>query len=161
MFIAEDGTGLIDANSLISVEFADSYHADRGNTQWAGLSLERKQQLLIRATDYIVNIYTGHLLGDVLFVTQALPFPRLINFTSVGIPTAVRKAVAELALVANTIDLIPNQVKRGKKRVKIGPLEVEYDGNSPVAPKFVTASLMLQPWLKASINPNVGRVIRV
>lgn len=41
-FIAEDGSGLEGANSLVTVEFADEYFADRMNTAWAALTQEAK-----------------------------------------------------------------------------------------------------------------------
>ena len=52
-FIVEDGTGLENALSLVSVEFADNYFTQRGNQTWLALNLEQKQVNLVKATDYI------------------------------------------------------------------------------------------------------------
>lgn len=156
-FIVEDGTGYNNSNSLSSVEFADTYHAERGNAAWAALTIDRKQQLLIKATDYVIGKYNAAFDGRKAVAGQALSFPRIINYVNVGIPNGVKAAIAELALVASTTLLSPN-ITRGKKRVKVGPLEVEYDGNSATQTEFVTASLKLTPFLK-SIG-NTARLVR-
>ena len=53
-FVTEDGTGLAEANSYVSVAEADAYHADRGNAAWIGED-SAKQSALIKATDYLEN----------------------------------------------------------------------------------------------------------
>ena len=55
--IVEDGTGLPNADSYVSVEFADTYFSARGVSVWATLTNTVKEQLLIKATDFIDNIY--------------------------------------------------------------------------------------------------------
>lgn len=144
-FTVEDGTGVVGANSLASVAFADAYHADRlTGTAWTAVGdAAAKQKLLVAATDYVVDLYAGALAGKLALVTQALPFPRY-GFSIV--PVGVKAAVVELALVSNTTPLLVN-VGRGKKKVKVGPLEVEYDGNSAVQTFFVAASLKMAPYL--------------
>lgn len=163
-FIPEDGTGYNNSNSLATVEFADSHHSERGNAAWAAIQLERKRELLITATDYVVDIYGLAFDGVPIFTNQALPFPRYVTRAStlvnVGNPLGVRKAIAELALIANTTPLLTN-ISRTKKRVKVGPLEVEYDGNSATQTQFVSASLKLAPWLKSSLaGGRTARLVR-
>lgn len=161
-FIVETGTGITNANSLASVAFANAYHADRGNAVWATFGLERKQANLIKATDYFVGIYGQSLLGDLVSSAQALPFPRTVNYVNVGNPIRIQEAIAELAFVADSMSLYPANNVRTKKRVKIGPLEVEYDGNAPQAAKFVAVVLKLATWLKAgSLNTSMARLQRV
>lgn len=147
MFVVEDGSGKADANSLCSVEFADAYHADRGNAGWEALTTAVKQQNLVKATDYFVGTFESLLLGSPIYTTQALPYPRV----GWGVPRGIQQGIAELALVAKSTPLTPN-VTRGKKKVKVGPLEVEYDGNSSVATKFVAASLKFGPFLMGKLN---------
>lgn len=162
MFIVETGVGIANANSLCSVAFADTYHSDRGVAVWATFGLERKQANLIKATDYFVGIYANALIGGLVDSAQALPFPRTINYINVGNPIRIQEAIAELALVADSMSLYPANNVRTKKRVKIGSLEVEYDGNSPQAPKFVAAMLKLVTWLKTgSLNTSMARLQRV
>lgn len=159
--IVEDGTGVANAESLASVAFVDEYHSLRGNAAWAAIAtVEVKEQLLRKATDYFVGIYSQSLKGYTVSVDQSLPFPRIVNSVNVGVPLSIKQGIAELALIAKSGPLIPNAT-RGKKRVKVGPLEVEYDGNSSFATKFVDASLKFLPWVNASsANGAMARLVR-
>ena len=51
--VVEDGTGLSNADSFVSVAYADTYFSTRGVSAWA--SLTNKEALLIKATDYITT----------------------------------------------------------------------------------------------------------
>lgn len=159
--IVEDGTGIANAESLASVAFADTYHAARGNAGWAAIAeVEVKEQLLRKATDYAISVYAGKWAGVTVSPTQSLPFPRIVNGTDIGLPLAIQQAVCELALTAKTSPLMPN-ISRGKKRVKVGPIEVEYDGNSAVATSFVSASLRFGPFLSGlASNGAMARLVR-
>ena len=46
-FVPETGIGLPDANSLVSVEFADEYFADRAIAEWGKLTLPQKQEMIV------------------------------------------------------------------------------------------------------------------
>lgn len=142
VLVVEDGTGFANADSLCSVAFADAYHADRGNVVWATLDIAVKEQLLRKATDYVKYTYNGQWLGLPVYVQQALPFPR-VGF---GVPVSIVEAVAELALIAKSTPLIPN-ITRGKKSVKVGPIQVTYDGSAATSTMFVSASLRFSPYL--------------
>ena len=155
--IVEDGTGKPDAESLASVAFADAYHAGRGNAAWAATDAEVKEQLLRKATDYIVSMYAGSWAGLELVAGQALPFPR--SPWGLVVPVPIQQACAELALIAKTTPLMPN-VTRGKKRVKVGPLEVEYDGNAATSTKFVAASLRIGPFLSVLSTGPFAKLVR-
>jgi hypothetical protein len=54
--ITETGAGLANAESLISVADADTYHSGVGNTDWAALSVTDKEQALRRATQYMLSL---------------------------------------------------------------------------------------------------------
>ena len=86
--IVEDGTGLQNSESYISVSSADDYHAKRGNTAWAALDAAAKEAFLRRGTEYIDTVYTfkGHRLKH----DQALAWPRNVE----GVPVAVQRAGA-------------------------------------------------------------------
>jgi len=155
--IVEDGSAVPDAESLASVAFADAYHASRGNVSWANLSEEVKEQLLRKATDYVVAKYAGNWASSPVYVSQALPFPAVAYGATV--PVLVQQAVAELALIARTTPLMPT-VTRGKKKVKVGPLEVEYDGNSPTAADFAAASLRLATFLSTNASGVFSKLVR-
>ena len=74
--IVEDGTGKSDAESFISVADADTYHSNRGNTDWASLLTAAKEQNLRKATDYICQVYRMKWAGTRVNGTQALDWPR-------------------------------------------------------------------------------------
>jgi hypothetical protein len=166
--ITEDGSGNNNSESYASVAEADGYHTKFGNTVWLALEQERKEILLRRATDYISDTFRFVFMGRKAFSTQALEWPRYssepgqFGLQAMGVPRGVKEATIELALLADAGPLIPTNSIRGTKRVKVGPIEVEYDSNSPSQNKFVTANLKLSPWLKAgSMNGHNVRLIRV
>jgi hypothetical protein len=116
------------AESAASVEFVDAYHEKRGNQVWLDLDNEIKEQLLIKTGDYMRATYGNS------WSTTVIAMPQ--------VPVLMAQAASELALIAKTTPLLTN-IKRGKKKVKIGPLEVEYDGESATQTEFVLASRML------------------
>lgn len=159
--IVEDGTGLSNSETYISVAEADTYHANRGNDAWAALTNTVKEQLLRKSTDYLSAVYGSSWAGYPVKTTQALDFPRRDVPAPLGwydynvIPVPLKQAQAELALIAATTTLMPTTQTRGKKKVKVGPIEVEYDGTAPTAPKFLFASAKIDPLLKAYASSGV------
>ena len=57
MLIVEDGTGLSNADSYASLAEANLYHANHGNVDWSDIDATTKEQLLRKATDYMVAQY--------------------------------------------------------------------------------------------------------
>lgn len=134
-FIAEDGTGVVDANSYIDIAYADSYFLDRGNAEWAALITDQKQQDLIQASDYIDLRWGPFFKGTRATEEQGLMWPRLYVGSSVyQMPTSLKRATAEYALRASQGPLAPDYVydENGrlytKKREEVGPIveEVSY-----------------------------------
>ena len=114
--IIEDGTGLENANSYVSVEFADDYFSARGVSEWAALETEVKEQSLIKATDFIDNVFQWY--GKREFEHQALRFPRvgLRDYEGAeisGIPTCLRQAVCDAAIIANGSELFETAEHNG------------------------------------------------
>ncbi len=142
MLIVETGEGVANAESLCSVAFFRDYHAKRG-TDTAMIAEEIVEQLLRKATDYIKYRFGEFFAGVPYFVDQPLPFPRRPSLT---VPLPIVEATAELALIARTTPLMPT-ITRGKKKVKVGPLEVEYDGAAATAPKFVSAAMRIAAYV--------------
>ena len=135
--IVEDGTGRSDSESYISVADADTYHANLGNATWATLTTTVKEQLLRKATNYMVQVYRSIWAGIRKNDTQSLDFPRYLvpkydngamysYYDADSVPKEVKDACCELALKANSASLAPD-LDRLTKREKIGSLEVEYD----------------------------------
>lgn len=102
--IVETGEGLEDSNSYVSVEYADNYFLTRGVSNWAELDLQTKEQSLIRATDYIDNIFKWY--GKKMSASQALRFPR-VNLKDyegndvTGIPSCLKQAVCDAAVLSS------------------------------------------------------------
>lgn len=159
-FIAEDGTGLANANALTDVAFADAYFADRAVSKWAGTAAV-KQAAIVRATDYIETRWSCRFKGERQFPeVQALSFPRLCINADDVVPVGIQKAAAEYALRALTAPLAPDPVvdktgravKSSKRRV--GPIETDVtymDGAGVVhfCP-YPMADGLVAPYLRAA-----------
>ena len=159
-FVPEDGTGLPDANSSVSVEFADEYFADRAISEWSTMSLELKRATLIAGTTYISTQYTYR--GERMVPNQGTPFPR-VGITEpsgnpvIGTPICVKHAVCELAFRARKGPLIPDPtVDEGGRPVKMkalraGPLHktVEFAGPGEIIAmaRFPAVDALMCPWL--------------
>ena len=135
--IVEDGTGMATAESYISVADADTYHSNLGNASWATLTTTVKEQLLRKATNYMVQAYRSAWAGIRKNDTQSLDFPRYLvpkydngamysYYDENSVPKEVKDACCEFALKANSAALAPD-LDRLTKREKLGTLEVEYD----------------------------------
>lgn len=135
--IVEDGSGMENAESYISVADADTYHSNLGNSTWATLTTTVKEQLLRKATNYMVQVYRQSWAGIRKNDTQSLDFPRYLvpkydngamysYYDENSVPKEVKDACCEFALKANTSALAPD-LDRLTKREKLGTLEVEYD----------------------------------
>jgi len=159
-FIVEDGTGLLNANSYATVEYADVYFVERNVSAWSDLFSNVKQSALIKATDYIEMRYTTKFKDSKLFPdVQALSFPRT---GVVAIPTNLLKATCEYALRASVGELTPdiavsNPVNtRVLKRIE-GAVTTETETSYPTNyqgqatyPKIQAADGLIQPLLRTS-----------
>jgi len=82
-FVVEDGTGVVTANSYVTLAAALLYHGDRQNAAWADVSATDalRQAALIRATSYIDATYRLRFSGLRTFRrNQALEWPRIGAF---------------------------------------------------------------------------------
>ena len=152
--VIEIGQGLSNSESYVDVDYVDAYFLKRGINEWA--SLTNREQLIIRAMDYIENNYTYQ--GTKLISTQALQFPRLINGETVY-PIALKNAVCELALKSNEEDLLADTDKT-TIREKVGTLEVEYDPNQDNIKSYNYVNKLLAPYLvsTSSFSYSISRV---
>lgn len=153
----EDGTGKNNSECYISVEDADTYHDARGNTTWATLTEQEKEEALRRSTDYMDLVYQYK--GYRATTTQALAWPRsyveresdyygTLYYPSDEVPVEVKKANAELAWRAAAGELLPD-LTQGVKREKVDVLEVEYDNYSPQSPRYKAIDMLLRPFLSS------------
>ena len=152
--VIENGQGLSNTESYVDVDYVDAYFLKRGITEWAGLT--NREQLIVRAMDYIENNYTYQ--GTKLVSTQSLQFPRLICGETVY-PIALKNAVCELALKSNEEDLLADTDKT-TIREKVGTLEVEYDPNQDNIKSYNYVNKLLAPYLvsTSSFSYSISRV---
>lgn len=161
--IVETGTGGATSETLCSIAYADTWHANRGCAPWATLTTTQKEEALRRASDYFEQIYGNNFKGRRLNSTQALSWPRvdaLLNdyyVPSNTIPQIVINATAELAYRAAQGNLAPD-LERGVKREKVDVLEVEYDSYSPQYKRYRAIDNMLAPLL-VSINGSAWKPV--
>jgi len=166
-FVAEDGTGLADSNSIVDVAYANAYFADRGVAAWVGADTV-KQGWLVQATDYIELRFANYFLGTKLVAEQALSFPR-VSDKFIQMPVSLKNACCEYALRAKVAKLLPDPVIDATglgvlaTRNKIGPIEKEtkyqYQGPGTVTTlvrPYPAADALLRNLIKL---PNSG-VIR-
>ncbi len=152
--IIESGNGDSNSESYVDVAYVDAYFLKRGINEWAGLT--NREQLIVRAMDYIENNYSYQ--GTKLVSTQSLQFPRLINGETVY-PVALKNAVCELALKSNEEDLLADTDKT-TIREKVGTLEVEYDPNQDNIKSYNYVNKLLAPYLvsTSSFSYSISRV---
>lgn len=141
--VVEDGTGLSNADSFVSVAYADTYFTTRGVTAWA--SLTNKEALLIKATDYIEAVYSESWKGVTLNDTQSLSFPRIIDDATVY-PDRLLKAVCELALKANDGDILVDVEQRTIEE-KVDVITVKYAEYSDQKTQYSMVYGLISPFL--------------
>lgn len=144
-FLAADGTNSASANSYVTVEYADAYHALRNNGAWSlnnrGKSV--KQAALVKATDFVDRVFRSQYLG-LPVVPLGLQWPRYDTdnkFPIDSIPELLQKAVCELALQEVDIGLAPKLTRDPQlKRRKIDVLEKEWFEAAPGSQYVVSAA---------------------
>lgn len=143
----EDGTGLSNADSYLSVANADTYHTNFGNSAWTGTTAV-KEAALRKATQYLDSTYMWK--GDISSTTQSLNFPRINIEDSQGrilddtIPIKLKDATAELALAALSSDLVGITTNSNYVTYeKVGDLEVKYASGSPTGREYNKVNAIL------------------
>lgn len=136
--VVEDGTGLADADSYVSVadasEYMEKYKSSSDFAAWDDLEVADQDVALRQATQYIDTFGSGRWVGTRVLETQALDWPRAGATTvddfavdSDVVPESVRRAAAELALrVAKGDTILPDLDEPGtiaSESVKLGPIE--------------------------------------
>ncbi|WP_022684555.1 DnaT-like ssDNA-binding protein [Sphingobium bisphenolivorans] len=149
--VVETGEGLSNSESYISVAAADARHTAFGNSAWTGEDAV-KEAALRRATAYIEQAYRTRWTGQRKTQSQALSWPRydvIVDgcfIASDSVPSDIANACADLALRALSADLAEDTT-RAVIREKVGPLETEYDPNSPQGTRYRAIDAMLAPYL--------------
>lgn len=149
--IVEDGSGLANAESYLSVATFKSYCDARG-LSYAGQVDSVIEQKLRIATGYIDTVKRYK--GSRLLSAQALEFPRdgLTDWGGLivtGVPGRVKQACAELAFKAFTENLYVDLDRGGMVTSQsVGPLSVSYAADAPAGKSFMSAMKLLEPYFR-------------
>jgi hypothetical protein len=164
--IVETGSASTTAESYASVADADTYHANRANTDWASLATAAKEAALRKATDYMTQQYGERWKGYRYTNTQALDWPRswvlkpgpfIENFYEHDeIPAPVSRACMELALRASAGDLSEDTAQE-IIREKVGQIETEYQPGSRAGAKYPAVERGLAPLLTGSGGVQIAK----
>ena len=118
--IVEDGSGLDDAESYVSVSDAGAYCTNHGLTAWTGAD-SVKEAALRNATQYIDTTYNFRSAKSYQY--QALEFPRQMwDWELDPLMTRLRSATVELAVNALTESLFADVESSVVTRVTVGPI---------------------------------------
>lgn len=131
--IVEDGSGVVDANTYITVAEAKAYAENRGVTLGSDDSIAAN---LVLAADYMET--TGPYKGYVYSSNQGLEFPRkeTSGGPSLGIPSDIKKAQAQLLIdIKESGALMTSSRQFALKRRKLEGLEQEWAVGSYAAYK--------------------------
>jgi len=154
--IVEDGSGLSEANSFCTVAYASAYHAERGNDAWA--AVVNKEAALVRATDYLEQVYGERWAGYRSSSEQALAWPRSMApvrdsgtwdqsfYDGASVPRQVQSACAEMALRSVSGDLLADTDPTVASET-VGPISTTYFENASKAKKYPAVDRLLLPLL--------------
>lgn len=138
VLIPEDGSGMSNANSLISYANAVIYY-ERVPPTWAhavkwNAAVQATRELyLVKASDLIKDGYSFP--GTRKVTTQRLPFPRYgiwidkIEISAESVPEGIQFATAELAGWLMVSDRTADPGSAGLSRLKVDVIELNFDKN--------------------------------
>lgn len=156
--IIEDGNCKIDANSYVSLAYADTYAVNRNYSTWLNQSDYVRKAAIIKAMDYVDNLFDWK--GIKMNPDQALSFPRLNIIDGNGynrtgcIPEQLKKAVCEAAFyVQKQYSLFASNdtagaVKKTKKKADVVDVEKEYFSSKETKIDYTSAYQSLDNLLK-------------
>ncbi len=157
--IIEDGSIVDNANSFATDEEFKTY-ANLRNFDVPATQPDR-EALLVLAMDYIASKESS-LQGCRVSIDQDLPYPRTgacakgFVVPSNAIPKDIKKAQMELALQANTSELLISEQVQNVQREKVDVLEVEYfSGGGWTEVRTDRADAYLDPYCKNGGSNNV------
>lgn len=154
----EDGSGVANADSYVSVADADTYHTAHGNpSSWSGLSTSLKEQYLKEATTYLDSVYYYQWQGyRTNGLDQGLDHPRAAMYDRDGnlrpedeLAKELTDATCILANIrAGGTTLLATQTTPGtlgSKKIKVDVIEIEkvYPGGQSSVPYFREVSLLI------------------
>lgn len=163
--------GAVDANAYASLAFVDAYHAERGNTAWAGDDA-LKEAAIVRATFALDGKYRELYVGTKATPTQALAWPRSEAYDSDGfalpddeLPINLQRATAEAALVelatpGGMTPILTRGIKRKREKADVLEEETEYDGTASGEQAFTVIEGYIGDLLQGATSRYSVRVLR-
>lgn len=167
--IVEDGTGMSNSESYCSVAFATTYWSNRNDTVWAALTTAAQEAALRIATTFMIELYRMRWKGRRVLISQALDWPRVgvvledfggsqgrHGFGSYGlfqvsytiVPNELQAACAEMAYRAmGSSSALATDLEQMVLSEKVGPIEVEYNKDSPQYTRYRSIDMLLKPYL--------------
>lgn len=172
MLTVEDGTGLLNADSYISVADATTYLTNFGSGDaWADLDSATQEVLLRKSTRDLDTLFAGSYASKLLSTTQSLLWPRE-TFTDAngrqvsGLPKEIGYAVAELALINSTTDVTGPGDRTGMVKLERTVLDaiesrLEYFAPSSTHEMAIRkVSLLLKPFLFGGSSAISASIVR-
>lgn len=173
-FKVEDGTGLPDATSYVSVADATTYFtATNRATEWNTLTVAAQEAALNVGSRYADLRWGPRLAGQPLKTDQALEFPRKNLFDRyhrriTGVPKNWKDAVCEYTLQSLSGSLMPtgsssSAAETKRKKIVVGPITTETEyftaTSSGSFESYPLGDLLVTGYLVGG-NGGRGRVIR-
>lgn len=165
--VVEDGSGLSNSNSYISVADADTYltYNDHIIATWTALSTTEKENALIRATMYLDRYMNWN--GYKVNSENALRWPRSnvkdldgFYFSISEIPEQVQRAVAELGYLLSQSDLDDDPASKGISEVTVDVIRVKFDKTDRSGPVPSAIRSMLRGLGDCSVGSRFKKVVR-
>lgn len=135
--VVEDNTGLTDANAYVTIAYTDDYLTSHGNSAFSSLTQTQKEVAIVKATDYIDNVFDWY--GKKKKQTQGLNFPRVDlydkdGYEITGVPKVLKDAVCEaVAIIIKDTEMFKTESENGAVTSEhIGNLSFTYDVSQKV-----------------------------
>lgn len=157
--IVEDGTGMTDAESVMSVTDLDTYHTKWGNAGWTGTEAE-KEAAARKGNRYMQGQFERRLSGIRKREVQALPYPRSNANYSDGryipegtIPREWKEGVAEASLRARLGTLPEDQDAQGAwlSELTVDVISLTYQDGKPGGSSYPQLEDAVRPLLLNTI----------
>jgi len=154
--IVEDGSGVLGANSYVSLQYVSDYCSDMGYSDWDTGDSPKQISSILRAMKYIECF---NFIGVKNQIVNDLEWPRSEAYNRNGllidsdiIPSKVKSAVCEAAYIEflNAGKLQPSIDRAGLKKEEYGDVKFEYFKTGKISPSFSVISGLLVGLVKSS-----------
>jgi len=137
--IIEDGSPVADANSYVTAANVTEFATLRGITL-SSVADAHVESLIIKAMDFLES-QEPRFRGSRVSADQMLSWPRQdvqlngFDFPSTAIPVQLKKALCQLAIDADTLDLMPTTDGREVIKEKVDVIETTYAESNSASPQ--------------------------